>query len=64
MLDDRGSAMTGRELLAVEVLTDLFEEMLIANPLEIARQVIKRLHDAGFVVIAAEDPRLHREAAR
>jgi hypothetical protein len=42
-----------RELTGREVLADLFEELLIQNPEELAANVLQRLVDAGFKVVPA-----------
>jgi len=44
-----------RELDPKDVLSDLFEELLIPDPAELARLVIERLRDAGFKVVAWDD---------
>jgi hypothetical protein len=44
-----------RELDPRDVLADLFEEMLIQNPQELAATVIQRLIDAGFKIVAWDD---------
>jgi len=43
--------MAGRELHPVEVLEELFEEMLILDAAGLAKIVLERLRDAGFVVV-------------
>jgi hypothetical protein len=44
-----------RELDPKDVLADLFEEMLIPDPAEVAKAVIERLRDAGFKIVAWDD---------
>jgi hypothetical protein len=55
----------GRELLPWETIEDLLgsEDFPsdIADTEGAAKLIVQRLIDAGFVVIAADDPRLHRE---
>ena len=43
-----------RELTAKEVLADLFEELLVPNPEELAEIVIERLNDSGFEIKASD----------
>jgi hypothetical protein len=40
-----------RDLDPREVLADLFEELLIQNPKELAANVVQRLLDAGFAIV-------------
>jgi hypothetical protein len=42
------------ELTPQHVLVDLFEELLVPNPAEMAAIVIQRLIDAGFEIKPAE----------
>jgi hypothetical protein len=42
------------ELTPQHVLTDLFEELLVQNPEELAAIVIQRLLDAGFEIKPAK----------
>jgi hypothetical protein len=42
------------ELTPKHVLVDLFEELLVQNPNELAEIVIQRLLDAGFEIKPAE----------
>jgi hypothetical protein len=55
----------GRELLPWETIADLLAHDVprveILNPEDVAKLIIQRLIDAGFVILAADDPRLHRE---
>jgi hypothetical protein len=46
-----------RELDPHDVLSDLFEELLIQNPKELAATVIQRLLDAGFVIVDWKEAR-------
>jgi len=46
-----------RELDPRDVLSDLFEEMLIQNPKELAAAVVQRLLDAGFAIVDWKDAR-------
>jgi hypothetical protein len=54
-----------RELLPWETIEDLLGSdefpAEIADTEGAAKAIVQRLIDAGFVVIAADDPRLHRE---
>jgi hypothetical protein len=58
----------GRELQPWETIEDLLgsEDFPadIADTEGAAKAIVQRLIDAGFVVIAADDPRLHREGER
>ena len=45
------------ELAPQHVLADLFEELLVQNPEELAAIVIQRLIDAGFEIKPAERSR-------
>jgi hypothetical protein len=42
------------EITPQHVLVDLFEELLVANPEELAEIVIQRLLDAGFEIKPAK----------
>jgi hypothetical protein len=46
-----------RELDPRDVLFDLFEELLIQNPKELAENVVQRLLDAGFAIVDWKDAR-------
>jgi hypothetical protein len=54
-----------KELQPWETIEDLLGHDLpgveIADTEAVAKAIVRRLLDAGFVVIAADDPRLHRE---
>jgi hypothetical protein len=54
----------GRELQPWETIADLLSHDLpgveLADTEGAAKLIVQRLIDAGFVVIAADDPRLHR----
>jgi hypothetical protein len=43
-----------RDLDPRDVLSDLFEELLVANSKELADAVIGRLNDAGFKIVPIE----------
>jgi hypothetical protein len=57
--------MAGRNLLPHETIADLLGHDLpgveIPDTEGAAKLIIQRLIDAGFVILAADDPRLHRE---
>jgi hypothetical protein len=57
--------MTGRELQPHETIADLLahdvDGVEILDPEAVAKAIVQRLIDAGFVIISADDPRLHRE---
>ena len=42
------------KLTPQHVLTDLFEELLVPNPEELAAIVIERLRDSGFEIVPAD----------
>jgi len=45
------------ELTPQHVLVDLFEELLVQNPEELAAVVVQRLLDAGFAIVDWKDAR-------
>jgi hypothetical protein len=54
-----------RELLPHETIADLLAhdipDVEIMDPEAVAKLIVQRLLDAGFVILSADDPRLHRE---